>query len=219
MKVTCKSFEEQPYPKVVIDQQEAVGSSNGEGFLFDSGCNLSGVRKIHIYVDLITRKDGFSYPVIKRIGLEFETPFQTGECLFPSYNTGGKSTSGSLRTIDIDKNDFIVRIDVWTPKIHPITGHKIPFVTGIRFGSGSSRVPDASFEGNDSGSKLVGVHGFYAKAIVKLGFTFATVTPTDTGGPPMSVEAIACGTEFSIVAAAVEAEPEKEEERWQEIDD
>ena len=184
MKVSCKSFDEQKYPKVLIDKQEAVGDrDSGRGYMFDSGCNLSGVRKIHVCLGTSTNHINQIkyYQTIERIFLEFETTMHSDKHLTPFYDVGGAfSGSGIRRILKVDKNDSIARIDVYRHGYTPC---------GIQFHLNSGAVSElygstgnsgaTSFEGNHPGSKLVGVHGLYSKSIVKVGFTFAGPTPVE----------------------------------------
>eukprot|EP00532_Pseudo-nitzschia_australis_P012552 CAMPEP_0168211052 /NCGR_PEP_ID=MMETSP0140_2-20121125/3503_1 /TAXON_ID=44445 /ORGANISM="Pseudo-nitzschia australis, Strain 10249 10 AB" /LENGTH=67 /DNA_ID=CAMNT_0008137705 /DNA_START=54 /DNA_END=254 /DNA_ORIENTATION=+ len=56
--------------KVGLDKQEAVGGNGGVSF--DSGCNPSGLCKIHICVGPYQHKDVWYHSTIKRIFLEFD---------------------------------------------------------------------------------------------------------------------------------------------------
>lgn len=182
----------QKHPKVLIDKQEAVGCSD-VGTVFDSGCNLSGIRKVHMLYGNYCRRVGRGSQdvyVIRKIFLEFEKPMNSIG-LSPTYN-GEPFAAQYFRTFDVFEDDAIVKVDVWTTE---------KYVTGIRFHLKSGSVselfgepldpsqPPSSFEGKHPGSKLVGIHGLYSKGIsngycgyrdtYKVGFTFATVVPED----------------------------------------
>jgi hypothetical protein len=190
MDKNCKSSEEGNNPKVIIDRQNPHGGNRGR--LFDSGCNLSGVRKVHIHTGPFQgREYHYHDSAIKRIFLEFETALQPGRTRTPSYPLWGWRAEGdetryppslyptTERTFVVDPEDPIVRIDVWS---------NYQIVTAIRFhlesgsiseiygmvGTQNGLNPPVVFEGRRPGSRLVGVHGFYSGVIDTLGFTFAS---------------------------------------------
>ena len=107
---------------VVMDKQEAVG--HGGGSLFDSGCNLSGVSKVHISYHGRDRNSNFIgtcvFSAIERIFLEFKKPLQQSEPKVPFYSWKAPKPKVEKRKFlteqifEVDDNDPIVRIDVWT---------------------------------------------------------------------------------------------------------
>lgn len=70
----------------------------------------------------------------------------------------------------------------------------------------SNSATPTSFEGKHPGSRLVGVHGIYDTAIIKLGFTFATFEPVGVKFPLALVEAHSVGIESNAVVTAKEEE-------------
>eukprot|EP00532_Pseudo-nitzschia_australis_P018037 CAMPEP_0168310682 /NCGR_PEP_ID=MMETSP0142_2-20121227/66958_1 /TAXON_ID=44445 /ORGANISM="Pseudo-nitzschia australis, Strain 10249 10 AB" /LENGTH=248 /DNA_ID=CAMNT_0008263521 /DNA_START=1079 /DNA_END=1825 /DNA_ORIENTATION=+ len=114
MKQSMSYWDKKDAPKrVVLDKQEAVGRNWGESF--DSGCNISGLRKIHICLGPYQKNES-SYFIIKRISLEFDNPSHSDEKLEPFYcfadmNVNKKDT---MRVFEFGNDDSVVRVDVWT---------------------------------------------------------------------------------------------------------
>merc|ERR1712183_1011047 len=168
---------------ISVDKQEAVGGKGGGEF--DSGCNLSGICKVHIHHGNFFFGNKFAYYncVIKRIFLEFNKPTQSnkkqkGEPWYGQHGTNGHTTEN---TILLNSNDRIVKIDVWTDGF---------IVNAIRFVMKSGTISQIygrpagsykSFEGKNEKSQLVGIHGRYGGIIDSLGFTFASTEVIDDG--------------------------------------
>ena len=188
------------HTKVVIERQEAVGGNGGH--LFDSGCNLFGLRTVHIKCGPFESNSKSYTCLIKRIFLEFERPTHSPEGSYqsPSYlglNVYGNSSGYNF---EVDADDSIVRIDVWASD---------DFVNALQFHLKSGLVSElygtpyifgselTSFEGKNPNSKLVGVHGRFSGVIDKLGFTFAAIVPNGNNCFPCIVDED--GTNQSVV--------------------
>lgn len=157
-----------------VDQQKPVGSTREGGQVFDSGCNVSGVRKVCVRHGRVPIT-WFKYQhVIKDIVLEFNENFDDAD---DDNSNSATMNTDSESVLKIDRDDCINRIDVWTDN---------KFVTAVRFHLASgckSKIygvlpdpspPPISFRGNRSVSRLVGVHGTRGKGFLqRLGFTFA----------------------------------------------
>ena len=119
-------MDEEKNPTVTLDKQKAVGRDHVGAMFFYSGCNLSGLRKVHIYCGYY--HDRVYRSAIKRIFLEFDKPSHSNDNREPSYTGIGMSkTAGHTDTLIIfepNTNDPIVRIDVWTMGV---------IVNGIQF--------------------------------------------------------------------------------------
>eukprot|EP00532_Pseudo-nitzschia_australis_P003044 CAMPEP_0168182126 /NCGR_PEP_ID=MMETSP0139_2-20121125/11678_1 /TAXON_ID=44445 /ORGANISM="Pseudo-nitzschia australis, Strain 10249 10 AB" /LENGTH=216 /DNA_ID=CAMNT_0008102937 /DNA_START=168 /DNA_END=818 /DNA_ORIENTATION=- len=177
MKQSMSYWDKKDAPKrVVLDKQEAVGRNWGESF--DSGCNISGLRKIHICLGPYQKNES-SYFIIKRISLEFDNPSHSDEKLEPFYcfadmNVNKKDT---MRVFEFGNDDSVVRVDVWTDD-RCVSAVQFCMESGAvsqLYGSHSNTPPNAFLRGGPC-SKLVGIHGLYHGVIHKLGFTFAEVT-------------------------------------------
>ena len=113
---SSKSFDEGYNTTVALDQQTAVGGKGG--IAFDSGCNLSGLRKVHIHCGPFYHEGVDTYDsTIKRIFLEFDKPFHLKDARGePSYNGCGIGMNKDRDTqsiFELNPSDSIVRIDVW----------------------------------------------------------------------------------------------------------
>ena len=219
MKLPGKSFDEEKNPTVTLDKQKAVGGDSYN--MFDSGCNLSGLRKVHMYWDYNTKSTchSGSRSTIKRIFLEFDKPSRSNDRREPSYNNGiamSKISDDTLSIVEVNTNDPIVRIDVWTNG---------SIVNGIQFFMRSGAIsqlygmtvnpnnPATTFEGKGPCSELVGVHGCCGEAvggINKLGFTFATFKNKNLGFPPNHIDA-SWATTLDDIESLVTASKEEEE--------
>ena len=204
-----------PTSSVTLDKQTAVGAPGVN--LFDSGCNLSGLRKVHIYCGRFHNNRIDFRSTIKRLFLEFDKPSNSSTIREPSYNGIGMFIqSGDVENIlELNPNDSIVRIDVWTNNI---------LVNGIQFFMKSGAVselygvpnikPPITFQGKQPGSKLVGIHGCFGGVVYKLGFTFATTSTVDHDFPPSS--SIDIDSTWATLSGGVEstagASKEKEED-------
>mmetsp|Transcript_3484 Transcript_3484/g.7956 ORF Transcript_3484/g.7956 Transcript_3484/m.7956 type:complete len:316 (+) Transcript_3484:145-1092(+) len=197
-------------PTLICDKQDSVGGFGG--YEFDSGCNLSGVKKVYVYIGSTILFGRLSlYPsTIRRIYFEFETPINalsknfTGR-LSPTY--GAKSTLWSIIgsspcVLEVDANDPIVKIDVWTDTVlaNAVRFHFRSGAISETYGTKPARRPDpVSFEGRSRGnSRLVGLHGRYGSAIDRLGFSFVVPPPPRTG--------TAQTQDFSTVVTVAETE-------------
>jgi len=177
---------EETRPKLLVEKLDAVGGNTG--YLFDSGCNMLGVRAVHIQFGLYPMKTNHyrQCSAIKRIFFEFAntTGMQQYRTKVPSYTGLGVCGQSVTATLDIDPDDCIVKVDVWaTPK---------DVVNAVQFRMKSGSVselygwgPDVegcqrtTFKGTHPGSNLVGVHGRFQGVIFKLGFTFAAPAAKD----------------------------------------
>lgn len=179
-------------PTLILDKQDSVGGFGG--CEFDSGCNLSGVKKVYIYVGsaVLLERQSMYTSTIRRIYFEFETPFDASSNNFmgrlsPTYEATSTLWSiigSSPCVLDVDASDPIVKIDVWTDEVlaNAVRFHFRSGAISETYGTKPARRPDPiSFEGRSRGhSRLVGLHGRYGGAIDRLGFRFA-VLPRRTG--------------------------------------
>ena len=186
------------HPMVVLDKQNAVGGKGG--YLFDSGCNLSTLQRVHIQSGDF-EWNSKTYPcTIKRIFFDFEKPLESSqsksqpkESLTPFYRGLGVSGEYTETIFEMDANDSIVRIDVWTSEdlVNAVQFHMKSGLVSELYGAPYIDGPLlTTFEGKSPASKLVGVHGSFGGVMNKLGFTFATGTvfDDDIGFPPLTEE-------------------------------
>ena len=204
-------FDDELHPKVAIDKQEAVGGNGG--YFFDSGCNLFGLRKVHVNCGPFDWNNKHYASTIKRIFLEFERPThsQQGKYLSPSYVQYAVYGDSATTTFEIDADDSIVRIDVWASD---------DLVNAVQFYLKSGLVSElygapyiygsklTSFVGKNPDSKLVGVHGRFGGVIDKLGFNFASLAPDKNGFPPLPVDSD--DTKSTVVTEDVSTETDEE---------
>jgi hypothetical protein len=207
----------------LLDKQEAVGGTGGR-YLFDSGCNVTGLRKVHIEQG----KDGCCWYVIKRIFLEFnnhtdsnqDTKQERHPQYFHYYNVSTK-----LSTFELNPNDHIIKVNVWSDD---------DFVTGISFflmsgtvsqlyGAPSKSDTVSTFEGKN-GATMVGIHGCFSEcAIERLGITFAKTMHDDLGFPPNHIDDASWSTlqkeiESSCTVTTT-TNDKKEDESWADVND
>eukprot|EP00535_Pseudo-nitzschia_heimii_P008404 CAMPEP_0197192366 /NCGR_PEP_ID=MMETSP1423-20130617/24963_1 /TAXON_ID=476441 /ORGANISM="Pseudo-nitzschia heimii, Strain UNC1101" /LENGTH=193 /DNA_ID=CAMNT_0042645233 /DNA_START=104 /DNA_END=685 /DNA_ORIENTATION=+ len=170
--------------KVMIDKQKAVGGSGG--YLFDSGCNLSGVRKIRIQCGRYSKHNDVYRNTIKRVFLEFKKPSPANNLRFPSYDGPFKPDKFRERILETEPDDPIIRVDIWTDGkvVNAIQFHmRSGFISEV-YGLPQSDSESYSFAATQPDSYLVGIHGSFGEVIDKLGFTFAKIESHSTGFPP-----------------------------------
>mmetsp|Transcript_26021 Transcript_26021/g.54761 ORF Transcript_26021/g.54761 Transcript_26021/m.54761 type:complete len:220 (-) Transcript_26021:196-855(-) len=196
-KQSMSRWDKKDAPKrVVLDKQEAVGRNLG--LPFDSGCNISGLRKIHICLGPYD-EHARPYPIIKRIFLEFDNPSHSDEKLEPFYGFVDMvvTTKDIMRVFEFGNDDSVVRVDVWTNDEY-VSAVQFCMESGAvsqLYGAHNNTLPNAFLRGGPS-SKLVGIHGLYDGAIDKLGFTFAEVTSTTHDGEDISTVMDADGGDY-----------------------
>ena len=157
-------------------KKSAIGGSGGH--LFDSGCNLSGLRKVHVYCGPF-EFDGTFYPsCILRVFLEFQDSTTTPEYI------GFNHEPAAIQTFGVEEGDKISKIEVWHDKkcvtglqIHTVSGRVSHlFGTPLKFHSKSMFQAEKVDGGNGKiMMDLVGIHGSFGGLIDSVGFTFANV--------------------------------------------
>jgi hypothetical protein len=200
----------------LLDKQEAVGGTGGS--IFDSGCNVTGLRKVHMECCLY---------VIKRIFLEFnnhtdsnqDTKQERHPQYFDYYNVDNK-----LSTFELNPNDHIIKVNVWSDD---------DFVTGISFFLMSGTVSQlyglpsefdtlTTFEGKN-GATMVGIHGCFGEVIDRLGITFAKTMHDDLGFPPNHIDDASWSTlqkeNESSCTVTTTTNDKKEDESWADVND
>ncbi|CAB9498780.1 Jacalin-related lectin [Seminavis robusta] len=196
-----------------INKIAAVGGCGGRPF--DSGCNPSNVKKVHIEIgSMMTnfQKDA-KYPcTIKRIYLEFDD--YPGACDNTDVAFHGCSVRGQWEkeehTFEVNPDDGITKIVVWSDgtrvtavQLHtlrgfvsPMYGMYLPGLEATEF-EGGMPLPGSEateFEGGPS-SRLAGIHGRFGTAVDQLGFSFATATKIASDAP--SGDESTCSTDES----------------------
>jgi hypothetical protein len=207
----------------LLDKQEAVGGTGGS--IFDSGCNVTGLRKVHMEQG---KYDFGCYRyVIKRIYLEFnnhtdsnqDTKQERHPQYFDYYHVDNK-----LSTFELNPNDHIIKVNVWSDD---------DFVTGISFFLMSGTVSQlyglpsefdtlTTFEGKN-GATMVGIHGYCSDFIDRLGITFAKTMHDDLGFPPNHIDDASWSTlqkeiESSCTVTTT-TNDKKEDESWADVND
>lgn len=179
MRLTMKSGS-----KLILDKPQPVGGSGGQRF--DSGCNLSGVAKVHIECGYINMSGFYSCvcrSTIKRIYLEFNKPSDPQCRKEPSYHGFEyKRPDDRMRTFVLDPNDEIVKIVVWTEGTlaNAVCFHTRMGLISQTYGIPKDGTETVEFHGG-KGRRLVGVYGRFGYVIDSLGFTFASIVPGDKG--------------------------------------
>jgi hypothetical protein len=211
----------------LLDKQEAVGGTGGS--LFDSGCNVAGLRKVHIQHGTYQYNESTQlYPsLIKRIFLEFNKPtdpnLNTEQERHPHYFGMSQGTE-ILSTFDlVDSNDPIVKVNIWIDKY--VTGVSFILKSGTTsqiYGTPSKYDTLTTFEGKN-GSIMVGIHGCFGGVIDSLGITFAKIIHDDLGFPPNFVDDASLSTlqkdmESSCTVTTHTKEKENDES-WADVND
>ncbi|VEU42216.1 unnamed protein product [Pseudo-nitzschia multistriata] len=164
-----------------LNKQEAVGGKGG--YAFDSGCNISGLRKVHIHAGPYAHGTVKYHALINRVFFEFDTPFHQNSEQEPCIHVFGgvemyaKNTTYSVFLVP--ENDPIARIDVWSDNL--VTGLQFTMASGAVsqvYGSISpTKSSKSSFEPKDDSLwQLVGIHGSCGTVVDSLGFTFGRVS-------------------------------------------
>lgn len=162
--------------------QAAVGGNGG--YIFDSGCNPSGVTKVHIDCSEF-RSGGFNYKMaIRRVFLKFEDNLSFKHPSYDAFEALYADASNIISfAFETPSGDKISKISVW---------NDVRCVQALQFQTQSGRVSQvfgmitnescrhdfeggSRFQGGDDDVHLVGVHERCRGLIDKLGFTFGSV--------------------------------------------
>jgi len=148
------------------------------GYRFDSGCNPTGVTKIHIVCGHFKYdKKEYKWAVL-RVFLEFADSSKN-----PSYHVY-QISRGILSTFQVNPGDKITKIVVWADELsaHALQIHTKYGIISELYGCPNQESKPhefyggSAFEGRDD-IELVGVHGKCGELLDRLGFTFAAVVP------------------------------------------
>ncbi|CAB9501762.1 unknown protein [Seminavis robusta] len=161
------------------------------GYQFDSGCNLSGVKKVYVECGKYYWEYG---SVMKRIVLEFnnsgdDNPHQAA-VIYHAQDAHKAEGGNKTFTMDVKPNDPITKVVVWADhrlvtavQFHMASGRISP-VYGIPVSSSETK----TFEGpHGQHSALVGLYGTYNSALCSIGFTFAATNASDEVDGTMSL--------------------------------
>mmetsp|Transcript_30448 Transcript_30448/g.37052 ORF Transcript_30448/g.37052 Transcript_30448/m.37052 type:complete len:190 (-) Transcript_30448:186-755(-) len=164
--------ESEPGSNLTMYKHKAVGGNGG--YSFDSGCNPSGVTKVHIECGYM-RFHGFTYlSTIKRIFLEFSS--SCGEQKVPMYHgCGVEKSDNKTFTFYATASDPIAKVNVWSDER---VAKAVQFETRNGVISPMYGITEAGetltvFQGGND-AHLVGIHGRFGGLIDMLGFTFAS---------------------------------------------
>jgi hypothetical protein len=181
-------------PPHLLSNIAAFGGDGGG--MFDSGCNLSGVKKVRIECGYMKHNGTKYMNTIKRIWLDFHTPSLGEDVIFHGYAADGTSgwdkfigAYNTTFTFELGGEDQIVKIVVWSDGIlaNAVQFHTEMGIISPMYGMPATPANSFTFQGRcDSDSRLVGVHGRFGGAIDKLGFSFATFITV--GGTSVATE-------------------------------
>ena len=157
-----------------INKQDAVGGVGG--YAFDSGCNPTGVSKVHILCGEHFWIKKYLWATL-RVFLEFrDSPTK-----HPTYH-GWQKNSGTLHTFEVGPDDKITKVVVWADKIcaHALQIHTKNGIISELYGFPNEDSKPHEFYGGHAikdgdDIQIVGVHGRVGGLLDSLGFTFGTV--------------------------------------------
>jgi hypothetical protein len=180
--------------KKIISYTKSPTVGGPGGYLFDSGCNPEGVKKIFIVCgEYSSPTTGINCrSSIKRIYFD-EAPEKGKDVIYHAVGVDVPTRNGAVQnkdfTVDIGPDESIVKIKVWTNDeiVNAVQFHMNNGRISPMYGTGwncNGKEPSTLLEGTDD-SIVVGFHGRYAGVIESLGFSFATfesTTPSTIGG-------------------------------------
>jgi hypothetical protein len=213
----------------LLDKQEAVGGTGG--YLFDSGCNVSGLRRVHIEHGLYEFERETHPSFIKRIFLEFnnyqhyptDSNLGTKQERHPQYFDA--TASNEFSAFDLDPNDSVTKVNVWSNNF-AVTGVSFILKSGTTsqiYGLPIKSDTLTTFEGKND-STMVGIHGCFGAVIDRLGITFAKTIYDDLGSPPNSIDDASGLTlqkemESSCTVTTNTKEEKEDDESWADVND
>ena len=159
-----------------IRKEHDVGGDGG--YVFDSGCNPSGVTKIHILCGHFrSYKKEYKWAIL-RVFLEFA---DSPSSKHPSYHVY-EISRGTPSTFVVSPGDKITKIVIWADELsaHALQIHTKNGIISELYGCLDQDSKPHVFHGDSTyrirdDIELVGVYGKCGELLVRLGFRFAEV--------------------------------------------